>query len=200
MLNTCSPEGLVALTDENVVHRVKLLPMRKTSEYLMPAVYEVMQGTPCTELTGLGVVVGPGSFTGARAGLSVAKGLCDATGINMIAMSRLDLLASTWLASGKSVAFLDAGNGCFFCGVYQAHERIREIFVRRDELSAFTSLGPWVTSDAVVKQDLGDSVHMISEPGADAIFRLMRVRACGSEWSDAATSDVTYLRSIDAFS
>jgi tRNA threonylcarbamoyladenosine biosynthesis protein TsaB len=59
------------------------------------------------------VVGGPGSFTGVRTGLSVAKGLCEACGLKLAVVSRLELLAQ---ASGveDGVVALDAGRGEYY--------------------------------------------------------------------------------------
>ena len=64
----------------------------------------------------IGVVVGPGSFTGVRVGLSAVKGLCDAGGVGMVAMSRLELVARAVPAVDGliAVALLDAGRGEFY--------------------------------------------------------------------------------------
>jgi tRNA threonylcarbamoyladenosine biosynthesis protein TsaB len=63
-----------------------------------------------SELDAVGVVRGPGSFTGMRTGLAVAKGLCEATGLPLISVSRLLVLLEA-AGPGMSFAALDAGRG-----------------------------------------------------------------------------------------
>ena len=50
-------------------------------------------GVPLRELHGIAVSIGPGSFTGLRIGLSVAKGLHVATGIPVIPVPTMEALA-----------------------------------------------------------------------------------------------------------
>lgn len=45
------------------------------------------------DLTAIGVALGPGSFTGLRVGMSVAKGLAYARGIPLVAIPTLDIIA-----------------------------------------------------------------------------------------------------------
>jgi tRNA threonylcarbamoyladenosine biosynthesis protein TsaB len=64
------------------------------------------------ELAAVVVVHGPGSFTGVRVGLSAAKGLSEAGGVPLVAVSRLALLAALsggWRRSGACGAGCGAG-------------------------------------------------------------------------------------------
>ena len=51
-------------------------------------------GWSIAELEAVGVVSGPGSFTGMRTGLAAAKGLCESAGLPLAAVSRLEVLAN----------------------------------------------------------------------------------------------------------
>jgi tRNA threonylcarbamoyladenosine biosynthesis protein TsaB len=62
------------------------------------------------ELDAVGVVSGPGSFTGMRTGLAAAKGMCEATGVRLVGVSRLAVLAQKAGVVEGYVA-LDAGRG-----------------------------------------------------------------------------------------
>ena len=78
--------------------------------HLVPALEELMRaaGADRSDLAGLGVVVGPGSFTGLRVGLASAEGLCQALGIPAHGMDSLTALAHCSAGEGEGVALLDA--------------------------------------------------------------------------------------------
>jgi tRNA threonylcarbamoyladenosine biosynthesis protein TsaB len=64
---------------------------------------------------------GPGSFTGLRIGLSVAKGLAYATGASLIAVPTLEALARTVAhLDGKICPVLDARKGELYAACFQA--------------------------------------------------------------------------------
>ena len=49
-------------------------------------------GIVATEISRIGLIIGPGSFTGLRIGLSFAKGLCFATGASIIPLTQHEVL------------------------------------------------------------------------------------------------------------
>src|ERR1700716_493329 len=120
LIHTVGGEGSIALADTEVAGALVAkegLPGRTSSERLVPTVRRLMEGLGWRlgELAAVVVVHGPGSFTGVRVGLSAAKGLSEASGVPLIAVSRLALLAaSVDGGKGEVHAVLDAGRGEFY--------------------------------------------------------------------------------------
>lgn len=76
-----------------------------------------------SQLDGIAISIGPGSFTGLRIGLSSAKGLCYAVGKPLIAISTFEAIAirvhqmhSEFL---KIIICVDAKQGEYYIGVYE---------------------------------------------------------------------------------
>lgn len=71
-------------------------------------------------------VVGPGSFTGIRIGISTVKGLCYALGKPAVPVTSFDTLAYAEGRSGRSgtLALVDAGHGCFYACAYDGARQI----------------------------------------------------------------------------
>jgi tRNA threonylcarbamoyladenosine biosynthesis protein TsaB len=71
------------------------------------------------EIDCFAAAAGPGSFTGIRVGLAAAKGLAEAAGRPMVAVSTLAALS--WYGSGERRAVaMDAGRGEVYAAVYDA--------------------------------------------------------------------------------
>ena len=69
-------------------------------------------GATAHDLVGLAVSIGPGSFTGLRVGLAIAKGLALANAIPIAGIPTLDVIARAQVVtSGGLVAALQAGRG-----------------------------------------------------------------------------------------
>lgn len=88
---------------------------------LAPAVAEMMMksGVKAEQLTGLAVALGPGSFTGLRISLALAKGIAYANHIPLIGVPSLDILAAAQqLRKAELAAVLRAGRGRLAVGWY----------------------------------------------------------------------------------
>jgi tRNA threonylcarbamoyladenosine biosynthesis protein TsaB len=88
---------------------------------LMPRLVRLLeqQGVAPTDLTGLAVSLGPGSFTGLRIGLGVAKGLAKACPAPMVGIPTLDIVARPHMAQRLPIwAILQAGRGRICAGHY----------------------------------------------------------------------------------
>jgi tRNA threonylcarbamoyladenosine biosynthesis protein TsaB len=75
----------------------------KAIEYLLDEA-----GVGWSDIEGIGVSLGPGSFTGLRIGMAIAKGLAMATGVSLHGVSTLDTLAMGCPSEGLVCALLDA--------------------------------------------------------------------------------------------
>jgi tRNA threonylcarbamoyladenosine biosynthesis protein TsaB len=203
LMHTSGSEGSVALADTELADSVvasETLPGRSSSERLVPAVRRLMEarGWKLHDLTAVVVVHGPGSFTGVRVGLSAAKGLCEAGGVPLIAVSRLALLAEC--AGGGTVhAVLDAGRGEFYYGEYVGRRLVREALLSEDEVRAAVGGGVVVVCEAKVAEALaGMRPRLVAEPAAGDALAFAVERAAAGDFDDAALADANYLRRSDA--
>jgi tRNA threonylcarbamoyladenosine biosynthesis protein TsaB len=205
LINTAGAEGSVALADMEAspaIVATEVLPGRTSSERLVPSVRRLMEarGWRLSELAAVVVVHGPGSFTGVRVGLSAAKGLSEAGGIPLIAVSRLALLAAGVDAGGGPMhAVLDAGRGEFYYGEYVGRRCLREVLMDGKDVVAAAAGGIVVVCEAKVAEALvGLSPRMVAEPSAGDALPLALERIEARDFNDTATLDANYLRRTDA--
>jgi tRNA threonylcarbamoyladenosine biosynthesis protein TsaB len=95
-IQTASPAGSIALSDGGHLLAELNLDSRKTpTEWLLPAIDDILVKTGMTKasLDAIGIVHGPGAFTGLRVGLATAKGLALALGCPLVGVSSLQCLA-----------------------------------------------------------------------------------------------------------
>jgi tRNA threonylcarbamoyladenosine biosynthesis protein TsaB len=140
-LNTCGSTASVALAltgaQEIQILATASLAARTYSAHLIPEIAAMLANQHATlgDIEAIVVVNGPGSFTGIRVGLSTAKGLAEGTGIPLIAVSRLALLAAS---SGLPhvIAAIDAGRGEYYVGEYQNGNNLGEVLLTGEETVA----------------------------------------------------------------
>jgi len=205
LIDTCGETGSLALAEtggpRGVVVASLTLPARKASERLVASIRELATGAqiPLDQLGAVVVVHGPGSFTGVRVGVSTAKGLCEALGIPAIAISRLAVLAQSAPSGSRVAAFLDAGRGEFYCGVYQDSDPLRESLLTRTHALAAAEGSSVVVCEPAVAAALAD-LHpaLVAEPTAEAALPIAILRIAAGQFDEVATLDANYLRRTDA--
>jgi len=95
-IDSATPVAGVALLDDHKLLREDFVNFKKThSETLMPMVDETLRACELAlnDLSAIAITIGPGSFTGLRIGLAAAKGLSLSSGVPLIGLSTLDVLA-----------------------------------------------------------------------------------------------------------
>jgi tRNA threonylcarbamoyladenosine biosynthesis protein TsaB len=120
----------VALTEHGDVKAERSLEGRHLhAEELMVLLRDVCDAAQVSPsaLEAVAVSIGPGSFTGLRIGLSVAKGLAFACSLPLVAVPTLEALAMQGMrAAGPGVSYflpmLDARRGEVYCALYRRDE------------------------------------------------------------------------------
>lgn len=140
-------------------------------------------------LDAVGVVSGPGSFTGMRAGLATAKGLCECLGIPLAAVSRLEVLADAANLENGLVA-LDAGRGEMYVRDLGTG---REWLCSIEEIAAMRGGRPVAVAETRVAERLAECAPALFPLHvSDALYVVLRrLRAGGS---DVSLVDANYVR------
>jgi len=211
LMDTCGAEGsiaLVELLDANqgspVMKTVETVELggRVASERLIPELRRLMTGWGWRvgDLAAVGVVAGPGSFTGVRVGVAAAKGLCEAGAAPLVMVSRLAVLAAkAGAGAGRVQALLDAGRGEFFYGRFEDGEAPLEALMMREAvLAAIADGGRLVVCEEGARSAFAEFDPVMVEPlrAVDALG-LVVARVEEGALDDVATSDANYLRRTD---
>ena len=96
--DTSGAACLAALSDQNGIIATRVDEMaRGQAEHLMPMLDEMLSsnGLAWSDLTRIGVGIGPGNFTGIRISVSAARGLALGLGIPAVGVSTLEALLHT---------------------------------------------------------------------------------------------------------
>jgi tRNA threonylcarbamoyladenosine biosynthesis protein TsaB len=87
---------------------------------LAPAVRDVLTHAGQPKLTAMAVAIGPGTYTGLRVGVSLAKALASARGLPLIGISTMDILAAAQPQfPGVLIGVVKAGRGRVVTTTYQ---------------------------------------------------------------------------------
>ena len=112
MIDTSGPAcGVAVMKDGQIAYEAQLVSGRTHSQRVMPMVDAAltMSETAVSEIDLFGAVLGPGSFTGVRIGVSTVKAMAHAAGKRCIGVDALHALAANIAAfDGVICPILDA--------------------------------------------------------------------------------------------
>ena len=115
--------GLGLIKDGQVLAQMTTKVKQDHSSRLMPAIVNLLAqvDVEAKDLTEIIVAQGPGSYTGIRIGVTVAKSLAWALDIPVKGVSSLEVLAyQANYFNGKIIPFFDARRGNVFAGIYES--------------------------------------------------------------------------------
>ncbi|QQK79207.1 tRNA (adenosine(37)-N6)-threonylcarbamoyltransferase complex dimerization subunit type 1 TsaB [Salicibibacter cibi] len=116
----------VALGDASTIRAEWTTHEKKNhSLRLMPGIDHVMRTVNAnpSDLEGIAVTTGPGSYTGVRIGVATAKGMASALRLPIYDVSSLEALAGNRrFAFGLVCPFIDARRGQVYAAVYEADD------------------------------------------------------------------------------
>jgi tRNA threonylcarbamoyladenosine biosynthesis protein TsaB len=173
---------------------------------LMPRLVRLMdqQQLAPADLSGLVVSLGPGSFTGLRIGLALAKGLSLACDLPLVGVPTLDVVARPHMDQPFPIwAILQAGRGRICAGYYarrrgrwrrQGENQLTTIEALCDEIEGQVLIcGEIKNQDAeILRQRLGDKATIASP--ADSLRRPAYLAELG--WERLARGDVDDPRTL----
>lgn len=210
-IDTSSEQGAVALSHGNTVSFRSWPAGRSHTTTLLSEIHGLLStaSLDVADIAAVGVAIGPGTFTGLRAGFGVAKGFHLATGVPIVGLSTLEATALP-LASTRSpiVATLRAGRGRL---VWSTFTSVESGSLRRtspqngtigelaDELAAAQSCVVAGELDEDQAAVLSSLQHVGVPPAAlrvrnpAAFAELLRQRWLRQEFDDPAALEPVYL-------
>ncbi len=189
-IDTTSEFGSIALAEgDRVLEEVALHSPDGFAHVLFAEIEQLLarHNFKIRDVEGFAAAAGPGSFTGVRVGLTAAKGLAEATGRKVVAVSNLQALA--WFGTKSlRVPVIDARRGEIFGAVYDADLRL----VSDEVVMKFEDWQRSLPADAeLVTQDPPRAL-------AGAIARIAADRFKAGLGQDPAEIDANYVRRSDA--
>ncbi|HOG45529.1 MAG TPA: tRNA (adenosine(37)-N6)-threonylcarbamoyltransferase complex dimerization subunit type 1 TsaB [Anaerolineae bacterium] len=175
-IDTASRQASVALYDERGVRAESSWHSADNqSVELMPRLTEMLaqQGIAPAGLRGVAVAIGPGSFTGLRIGLSVAKGLAVGRGIPVLGLPTLDALAQALVGQRLPLrAVLNIGRGRYAIADYRVG-RDQWHRTSKDRLATPAELTAGVRERTLFAGEIGEPLRRTIETALDGAAVLL---------------------------
>ena len=198
-VDTTGESGSIALVtaDGRVIEEVALESADGFAHVLFVAIEQLLarHGIAVNDIDVFASASGPGSFTGVRVGLTAVKGLAEATGRKVIAVSNLQALA-TFGTRELRATLIDARRGEIYGAVYNAVlELVRdEVVMKADAWLASLPGGDLeiISYGYPLNREATQAPRVL----AGAVGRIAALKPALA--SDPAEIDANYVRRSDA--
>ncbi len=210
--------GVAILDSQKLLASLHLNTTKTHSERLMASIHTLLNELSFTvaDLDGIVISRGPGSFTGIRIGMSVAKGLAFAAKKPLVAVSTLEALASRFAPHGFLICpVIDARRQEVFAALYEKDPYSFCLRSKSDEMVLpIERLLPKINSPAifsgdgslkyqsVIRETLGSNAHFAPPtrmlPSAEDVALLGLESLRQGNVADPSLLEPTYLRKSDA--
>lgn len=206
-IDTTSEFGSIALTeDDRTVEEIPLHSPDGFGHILFQRIEQLLarHQVNLNQMDCFAAASGPGSFTGVRVGLTAVKGLAEATGKRVVAVSNLRALAFFGTAPLRATV-LDARRGEVYGAVYNDRLEIAapEVVVKFPAWAATLPLNgiEFIAIDfSPFLASVDPKIPVITAPRAlsAAIGRVASVEYRNGRAADPAAIDANYVRRSDA--
>lgn len=132
-IDTSTPQiGLALFDGHKVIADQNWFSGQMHTVELAPSVIQLLErcGSSIEDIDGIGVAIGPGSFTSLRVGLSFVKGLSFARNIPVASVNSLDILANGVKINTTAPLYcaLPAGRGRHACNHYVQNKKGKSLW------------------------------------------------------------------------
>ena len=168
VFDTCFNKTYIVLKNNGEIIENKVICNTETnyhSVFLIPELRNILRANNMlfSDINAIGVNIGPGSFTGIRAGITIARVLAQQTNIKTVGVPSLEILAKIKQNGGDTVVVTDARkNKVYFAKYNNGAVLCEPMLVEKDLLVSKLNKDDFVISD-------GSIGEFLKENGVDAL-------------------------------
>ena len=137
-IDTCTEILNVALVKDDIILGSSTISSSEHSKYTMPEIEKLFKNNNINpkSVNKIMVTNGPGSFTGIRIGVTIAKTYAWACNINVIPISTLKAYALSYDGFDYYIPMIDARRGYVYAGIYNSkyEEVMQDSYISIDKL------------------------------------------------------------------
>lgn len=151
---------------KNEIYHLEEESNNNLSVRLLPAIEEAFKSLKLEiyHLNKIFVVNGPGSFTGVRIGVTAAKTLAWALGIDIVTISEIELLASTETDKKYVAPLIDARRDAVYAGLYNEELKplLKDRYINKEEFIEMIQRKVNIENVEFVSYDAFDGINILS--------------------------------------
>lgn len=163
------------------------------SAFFMPTLQKILKENKILikDIDAIGVNIGPGSFTGIRAGITIARVLCQQTNTKLVGVNSLKILSKINKENSKTIVILDARkNRVYYAEFENNQEIIKPTLIDKEELINIIDKNAFIITDKTIQEFLIElQIKSISYEENDKDIGLYLSKIVDEELKNSSTND-----------
>lgn len=162
VFDTCFNKSYIVLKDDDCILDSKIIESTESnyhSAFLIPSLRDILKENDLRikDLDAIGVNIGPGSFTGIRAGITIARVLAQQSGIKLVGVSSLQILSKLNDTDKKAIVVTDARKNKVYYAEYKFFETfVSPVLLEKEELFTHIDDNSFVIADSSISAFLSE--------------------------------------------
>ena len=163
VFDTCFNKTYMVLKVDESILASEIIDSTDTnyhSAYLIPKIRDVLKQNSLLikDLDAIGVNIGPGSFTGIRAGITIARVLSQQANLKLVGVTSLEILSKLNKSDKKTIVVADARkNKVYYAEFLNSKTIVEPMLIDKDELVGKITDKDFVISDSSISQFLNEN-------------------------------------------
>lgn len=140
VFDTCFNKSYIVLSENNKIINAEIIQSTESnyhSAFLIPKIRDLLKtnNIQVKDLDAIGINIGPGSFTGIRAGITIARVMAQQANLKLIGITSLEILSKLAENKENTIVTLDARKNKVYFAQYKAgKELISACLIDKEEL------------------------------------------------------------------
>ncbi|MBQ9245854.1 tRNA (adenosine(37)-N6)-threonylcarbamoyltransferase complex dimerization subunit type 1 TsaB [bacterium] len=163
VFDTCFNKTYIVLSENNkIIENVVIESNEQNyhSAYLIPRLRDILikNNILIKDIDVMGIDIGPGSFTGIRAGITIARVLAQQFNTKLVGVPSLEILSKLNQGDNNTVVTTDARkNKVYFAKYKNGLEIVKPCLIDKDELVSKISSDEYVITDRSISAYLNEN-------------------------------------------
>ena len=170
VFDTCFTKSYIVLKEDDCILNSTIIESTDTnyhSVFLIPKIRDILKENNLLikDLDAIGVNIGPGSFTGIRAGITIARVLAQQVNTKLVGVSSLEILSKLNTTNKKTIVVTDARKNNVYYSEYENGSILVEPCLI--EKAALVSR---ITADCVIVSDASINNYLVENNISSIIY------------------------------
>ncbi len=174
VFDTCFNKSYIVLSENNEIINAEVINSTDSnyhSAFLIPQIRDLLKTNNILikDLDAIGINIGPGSFTGIRAGITIARVMAQQANLKLVGVTSLEILSKLSANTENTVVALDARKNKVYFAQYKKGKEVTSpcLIEKEDLINKITDNAAVITDSSIFEYLKENNINAINYEKSD---------------------------------